>query len=149
MFPYMTSCVKASRVLTLSNTYLFISFIINQNTTDQDLVCGVPLYSLRKINVFTLCVCLSLSFISMQRHHDQGTSYTGKHLIVTDLKLQRFSSLLSWLEAWQFADMVICRHQETEYHTGYSLSIYDIKAYLQSDTLPSSRPHLLQQGHTS
>jgi hypothetical protein len=35
------------------------------------------------------------------------------------------------------------------FYTGQNLSIGDPKAYLHSDTLPLTRPHLLQQGHTS
>jgi hypothetical protein len=40
----------------------------------------------------------------MQRHHDQGNSHNGKHLIEADLKFQRFSPLSSsWQEAQQQA----------------------------------------------
>ena len=38
----------------------------------------------------------------MKRHHDQGNSYTGKHLIGVGLLFQRFNPL-SWWEAWQHA----------------------------------------------
>jgi hypothetical protein len=34
-------------------------------------------------------------------------------------------------------------------YTGHSLSIGDLKAHFHSDTLPPTRPHLPQQGHTS
>ena len=38
---------------------------------------------------------------AMRRHHDQGNSYKGKHLIGTGLQFERFSPLSSWWEAWQ------------------------------------------------
>ena len=38
--------------------------------------------------------------------------------------------------------------QATVSHTGHSVSIGDVKAHLHSVTLPPTRPHLLQQGHT-
>ena len=37
----------------------------------------------------------------------------------------------------------------TEFHTGYSFSIGNLKAHPFSNTLPPTRPYLLQQGHTS
>jgi hypothetical protein len=39
--------------------------------------------------------------------------------------------------------------EATVHHTGRSLSIGDFKARPHSDTLPPTRLHLLQQGHTS
>jgi hypothetical protein len=39
--------------------------------------------------------------IVVKRHHDQGISYKGQHLIVAGLQVQRFSPLSSWQEAWQ------------------------------------------------
>jgi hypothetical protein len=42
-----------------------------------------------------------LSFIAVERHHDQGNSYKEKHLIGDGLQFHRFSSLSSWQEAWQ------------------------------------------------
>ena len=41
------------------------------------------------------------------------------------------------------------RLQETVSHSGQSLSIYDIITHPHSDTLPPTRPHLLQQGYSS
>jgi hypothetical protein len=32
-------------------------------------------------------MCLSLGFIAVKRHHDQGKSYIGKHLIGAGLQL--------------------------------------------------------------
>ena len=37
----------------------------------------------------------------MKGHHNQGSSYKGQHLIVAGLKVQKFSPLSSWQEAWQ------------------------------------------------
>jgi hypothetical protein len=36
------------------------------------------------------------AFILVKRHHDQGNSYKGQHLIVPALQVQRFSPLSSW-----------------------------------------------------
>jgi hypothetical protein len=36
-----------------------------------------------------------LGFTAMNRHHDQGKSYKGQHLIGAILQVQRFSPLLS------------------------------------------------------
>jgi hypothetical protein len=41
--------------------------------------------------------------IAVIRHHNHGNSYKGKHLTGVGLQFQRFSSLLSWWEAWQHA----------------------------------------------
>ena len=37
--------------------------------------------------------------MTVKRHHDQGNSYKGKHLIEAGLQFQRFSPLSSWWEA--------------------------------------------------
>ena len=37
----------------------------------------------------------SLGFTAVKRHHDQGNSYNGKHLIGASLQFQRFSLLSS------------------------------------------------------
>lgn len=47
--------------------------------------------------------CLSLHFIAVKRYHDQGKSYTGKHLIGAGLQDQAFNDLSSWKEAWRHA----------------------------------------------
>jgi hypothetical protein len=39
--------------------------------------------------------------ISVKRHHDQGKSYKGQHLIGAGSQVQRFSPLSSWRESWQ------------------------------------------------
>jgi hypothetical protein len=42
-------------------------------------------------------------FTVVKRHNDHSNIYKGEHLIGTGLQFQRFSSLLSWWEAWQHA----------------------------------------------
>jgi hypothetical protein len=44
-------------------------------------------------------------YIAVKRHHDQGNSYKGKHLIGAGLQFQRFSPLSSRWEA--MAEMVV------------------------------------------
>jgi hypothetical protein len=39
--------------------------------------------------------CLSLGFIAVKRHHDQGNSYRGSHFIGAALKFQMLSPLSS------------------------------------------------------
>ena len=38
----------------------------------------------------------------MKRHHDQGNSHKGKHVIGVGLEFQRFSPLSSWWDAWKY-----------------------------------------------
>lgn len=40
-------------------------------------------------------------FISVNRHHDQGIPYKGRHFIAAGLQLQKFSPLTLWQKAWQ------------------------------------------------
>jgi hypothetical protein len=42
---------------------------------------------------------------TVKRHHDQGISYKGQHLIETGLQGQGFGPLSSWWEAWQGTGM--------------------------------------------
>jgi hypothetical protein len=52
------------------------------------------------------CVLVRVS-IAVNRHHDQGNSYKGQHLIGAGLQVQRFSPLSSRWEHGNFqADMV-------------------------------------------
>jgi hypothetical protein len=44
-----------------------------------------------------------LGFSGVKRHHDQGKSYKGQHLIGASFQFQRFNPLSSWQEAWQHA----------------------------------------------
>jgi hypothetical protein len=37
---------------------------------------------------------------AVKRHHDQGNSHKGKHLIWVGLQFQRFRPLSSWQEVW-------------------------------------------------
>ena len=46
------------------------------------------------------CVLARVS-MAVNRHHDQGNSYEGQHLIGAGLQAQRFSPLSSWQEAGQ------------------------------------------------
>jgi hypothetical protein len=45
--------------------------------------------------------------MAVKRHHNQGNSYKGQHLIGASLQVLRFNPLSSWLEAWQYADTVL------------------------------------------
>jgi hypothetical protein len=40
----------------------------------------------------------------VKRHHGQGSSYKGIHLIGAGLEVQRFSPLSSWQETGRLAD---------------------------------------------
>jgi hypothetical protein len=40
-------------------------------------------------------MCLSQGFTAVNRHHDQGKSYKGQHLIGAGLQVQKFSPLSS------------------------------------------------------
>jgi hypothetical protein len=59
-----------------------------------------------------------LGFIAVKRHHDQGSSYKGKHLIEAGLQFWRFSPLSSWQEAWRHAG----RHGASEELREFSAS---------------------------
>jgi hypothetical protein len=48
---------------------------------------------------FSIAACLRIS-IALKWHHDNSNSCKGRHLIGASLQFQRFSSLLSWQEAW-------------------------------------------------
>jgi hypothetical protein len=43
------------------------------------------------ICVCMCCVCLCVCIHAVKRHHDQGKSYKGQHLIGFGLQVQRFS----------------------------------------------------------
>ena len=49
---------------------------------------------------WVLLVVLVRVSIAMKRHHDQGNSYKGQHLIGAGFQFQRFYTLLSWQKAW-------------------------------------------------
>jgi hypothetical protein len=50
-----------------------------------------------KLNIVTLFN--SKVFIAVKRHHGQGSSYKGQHLIGAGLQVLRFGPLSSWQEA--------------------------------------------------
>ena len=76
-------------------------------------------------------LCLSSGFIAVKRHHDQGNSYKGKHLIGAGLQFQRLSPFSSWQKAWLLEkelrvlhlDLQTARRRLDVFHTGGSLSI--------------------------
>jgi hypothetical protein len=49
-----------------------------------------------------LAICLGYGSTAVNRHHDQGKSYKGQHLIGTGLHAQRFSPLSS---RWEHGSM--------------------------------------------
>jgi hypothetical protein len=73
-------------------------------------------------------------FIAVQRHHDQGNSYNGKHLFEAGLYFEKFRPLSSWWEAWQSCKQTWLEElrvlhlgqkaarKETVIHTGQCLS---------------------------
>jgi hypothetical protein len=74
-----------------------------------------------------LAIVLVRISIAVKRHHDQGNSYKGQHLIGAGLQVQRFSPLSSRWEAWQHpgrhdagegAESTSCseRNQKTNFH---------------------------------
>jgi hypothetical protein len=92
----------------------------------------------------------------VKKHHDHRSSYKSKHLIGAGLQFQRFSSLSSWWEAWQSAGRHSAREgAESSTSKGRQERLSSrqqkegLKAHPQSDTLPPTRPHPLQQGHAS
>ena len=100
----------------------------------------------------------------MKRQHDQGNFFVkGKHLIGAGLQfpgIQFIITMAGSTAAGRQADVVLEKELRVLHldpqaaeggcvHTECSLSIEDLKARLHNDILPSTRSHLLQQGHTS
>jgi hypothetical protein len=94
-----------------------------------------------------------LMIIAVKRHHDQGISYKGKHVIGPGLQFQSFSPLSSRQEAWQHPGRYN-DGDEAESSTSGSEGSQEKTVFRQlgrgsqcahpcSDTLPSTRPHLL------
>jgi hypothetical protein len=91
--------------------------------------------------------------ITVKKHHDQGNSYHGQHLIGAGLQFWGFSPLASWREAWRHAGRQCWRSQ------GFYIILIRRKPRIfphwaelehrDCDVLPLTRSHLLQQGHTS
>jgi hypothetical protein len=95
--------------------------------------------------------CLSWSFIVVKKHHDQGSSHKGKHLIGAGLQFQRLSPLSgAWHRVGRNTFWSEGNQQETDSSTlGRPWELGALKAHLCSDTLLPTRPYLFQQGHTS
>jgi hypothetical protein len=78
----------------------------------------------------------------VNRHHDQGNSYKGKHLIGADLQGQRFSPLSS---RWEHGRVQVGLVQE-----GLSVLHLHLKAARRKVSKPMPTViYFLQQGHTT
>jgi hypothetical protein len=102
------------------------------------------------LNSETLAVFVRVSIAVKRRHHDQGNS-NKNHLIEAYLHDQRFSSLLSWQEAWQCPD----RHGAGEGAKSSTCWSEDgqEEALFRVSSLKVSKPtpkvmDILQQGYT-
>ena len=92
----------------------------------------------------------------MNRHHDQGKSYKGQHLIGAGLQVQRFSPLSSrWEHGSIQAGMaqeelrVLCLHPKAASGRLTSRQLgWGSYTHTHSDTPIPTRSHLFQQGHT-
>jgi hypothetical protein len=81
---------------------------------------------------------LAYNFIDLDHYH-----HGGKHdSLQADMVLEKELRVLH-------LDPKAARRIFDLFHTGQSFSIGDLKAYPNSDTLPPTRLHLLQQDHTS
>ena len=106
----------------------------------------------------TLGICLGLSFMAVKRHHDQGNSYKGKHLIEVDLQFRssvhhhhdrKHGSIQAGLVLGEWR--VLCSDSKTaRRRRRLSLPYWaelehqePLKALLYNDTLPPIRPHPL------
>jgi hypothetical protein len=94
-----------------------------------------------------------LAFIAVKRHHSQGHSYKGEQLTGAGLQVQRYHH--GRKHGSVQADVVLeepkvlhldlkAARRRLEFHTRQSLSIGDLKAHSHSNTLPPTKPHLLQ-----
>jgi hypothetical protein len=115
---------------------------------------GRRIWSSRSSSITALVWVLT----ALRQYHREGNSYyKSKYFIGAVLGFQRFSSLSSWQHASRHgiggAERSISSsegsQEETGFHTGQSLSIGDLRACPYIAKLPPTRPHLLQQGHTS
>ena len=99
---------------------------------------------------------LSVS-IAVKKHHDQGNSYKGQHLIGATLQVQRFSPLSSrWENGSIQAGMAQAELRVLRLHSKAASGRLTSRqlgwgsyAYTHSDTPIPTRSHLFQQGHTS
>ena len=69
--------------------------------TQQNISNRLMLFSQVYTQLFLIYSVLVRVSIALKRHHDQGNSYKGQHLIGADLQVQRFSPLTSRWKAWQ------------------------------------------------
>jgi hypothetical protein len=104
-------------------------------------------------------LCISQCFIDVKWHNGHGNFFKEKHLIRTCLQFQRLSPQLSWWEALQHEG----RHgtggvsesstprstRQQEETLGLAWTFETAKSMLASDIIPPTRPHPLQQCHTS
>ena len=74
--------------------------------------------------------------IAENRHHDQGYSYKGQHLIRAHFLVLRFSPSSLWWEAWQHPGKL-------EKLPSRQLAGRSLKGHPQNDTLPPTRPYFL------
>jgi len=91
-----------------------------------------------------------LGFTAVKRHHDQGNSCKGQHLIRAALQVQRFSPLSSWQEACQYPGWHGSGGDENS--TSCSKGSQE-KTVLWAARMRVSKPmttetHFLQIGHT-
>jgi hypothetical protein len=99
--------------------------------------------------------CLRVS-TAEKRHHDQGNSYKGQHLLGAALQVQRFSPLSSRQEHGSVQANVGLEELKIlqldpkgiQEKTSFCMARGGSQSPYHSDTLPSTRPHPLQQGHT-
>ena len=112
--------------------------------------------------VLTWRMVLAKVSLAVQRHQGRGNSYEGRHF--TGAGLQSFRGLLHYhhcrkhgsVQAGRVLEMKLrvlhlnqkAARRRLEFHTGWSLSIGNLKAHPHSNTFPPTRPCLLQQGHT-
>lgn len=96
-----------------------------------------------------------LSALLLWEDHDDGNSYQGKRLFGASLQLNSKVYFLfimvrsmvarrqMWCwRSWEFY-IVITKTAERDCHSGFNLSLRDLKACSLSDILPPVRPYLL------
>jgi hypothetical protein len=119
------------------------------------LLCGFETAFWYCVRASGLPTCLSQGFIAVNRHHDLGNSYKGEHLVGAVLQGQRFSPLSLQHEAWWHAGrqgagenwefyVWISKQQERSW-----LEHLRPQSPLSCGILLPTKPHLLQQCHTS
>ena len=85
--------------------------------------------------------------ITVKRHHDQGDSYKGKHLIGASLQDQRFRPLSSWQETGSMqAGIALEKECSTPCSKGEQENIS--QAARRVSKASPTVTHFLQQNHT-